>query len=77
MRARAIETQCYVLAAAQHGRHDDEGLRESFGHSMIVDPWGQIEAMVPDGPGMAVGEIDLERVHATRNRIPVHDHRRM
>ena len=40
IRARAIENQCYLLAPAQHGRHDDVGLRETWGHSMIVDPWG-------------------------------------
>ena len=76
LRARAIETQCYVLAPAQFGKHDDQGLRESFGHAMIVDPWGQIVAMVPDGPGVAVAEIDLKRVEQVRRAIPVLDHRR-
>ena len=71
LRARAIETQCYVVAPAQYGKHDDRGLRESYGHSMIVDPWGQIVAMVPDGPGVALAEIDLARVESVRQAIPV------
>ena len=77
LRARAIETQCWLLAPAQSGRHDDRGLRESFGHAMIVDPWGQIVAMAPDGPGMALAEIDLDRVRRVRAAIPVADHRRL
>jgi predicted amidohydrolase len=77
LRARAIENQCYVLAPAQYGKHDDSGLRESYGHAMIVDPWGQIVAMVPDGPGVALAEIDLDRVAAVRRAIPVGDHRKV
>lgn len=77
LRARAIETQCYVLAPAQFGRHDDRGLRESFGHSMIIDPWGQILAMVPDGTGVAVADIDLDRVARVRQSMPVFDHRKL
>lgn len=76
LRARAIENQCYVLAPAQYGKHDDEGLRESHGHSLIVDPWGQIVAMVPDGPGIALAEIDLGRVERIRQALPVTDHSR-
>ncbi|MFQ5350439.1 MAG: carbon-nitrogen hydrolase family protein [Thermoanaerobaculia bacterium] len=77
LRARAIESQCWLLAPAQSGRHDDRGLRESFGHAMIVDPWGQIVAMAPDGPGLALAEIDLDRVRRVRAAIPVADHRRL
>ncbi len=51
LRARAIETQCYVLAPAQWGAHDDAGLKESYGHAMIVDPWGLVIARASDGPG--------------------------
>ena len=76
LRARAIESQCWVLAPAQSGRHDDRGLRESFGHAMIVDPWGHIVAMAPDGPGLALAEVDLGQVHRVRAAIPVADHRR-
>ena len=77
LRARAIENQCYVLAPAQHGRHDDGGLRESYGHAMIVDPWGLPVAVASDGPGLALAEIDLERVARVRRAIPVRHHRRL
>lgn len=76
VRARAIECQAYVLAPGQVGRHDDGGLRESHGQSMIVDPWGQVLAQVPDGVGIAVAEIDLARVARVRSAIPVAHHRR-
>jgi deaminated glutathione amidase len=74
LRARAIEDQCYVLAPAQYGRHDDPGLRESYGHAMIVDPWGQVVATASDGPGLALAEIDLDRVARIRDAIPVGVH---
>jgi predicted amidohydrolase len=77
LRARAIESQCWLLAPAQWGRHDDRGLRRSFGHAMIVDPWGEVVAMVPEGPGMAMAEIDLERVRRVRAAIPIAAHRRL
>jgi deaminated glutathione amidase len=77
LRARAIENQCYVVAPAQHGRHDDAGLRESYGHAMIVDPWGVVVACASDGPGLAIAEIDLERVAAVRRALPVAAHRRL
>jgi predicted amidohydrolase len=77
LRARAIENQSYVIAPAQHGRHDDGGLRESWGHAMIVDPWGIPVATASDGPGLALAEIDLERVARMRRAIPVAAHRRL
>jgi predicted amidohydrolase len=77
LRARAIENQCYVLAPAQHGVHDDGGLRESYGHAMIVDPWGLPLAVAADGPGLALAEIDLERVARVRRAIPMRQHRRV
>lgn len=77
MRARAIENQCFVVAPAQVGRHDDDGLRESFGHTMIVDPWGQILARASDAPGLALAEIDLDQVEAVRRSMPVASHRRL
>lgn len=77
LRARAVECQCYVIAPAQHGRHDDAGLRESYGHALIVDPWGQVVAAASDGPGLALAEIDRERVARVRRAIPVADHRRL
>jgi predicted amidohydrolase len=76
-RSRAIETQCFVIAPAQWGRHDDDGLRESFGHAMVVDPWGQVVAMAANGPGMALAEIDLEQLRRVRLAIPVEDHRKL
>ena len=77
MRARAIENQCYVLAPAQHGEHDDAGLKASYGHAMIVDPWGLVVARASDGPGIALAEIDLERAARIRRAIPVARHRRI
>jgi predicted amidohydrolase len=77
LRARAIETQCWVLAAAQWGKHDDQGLKESYGHAMIVDPWGQVVASCSDGTGLALAEIDLERVARVRRAMPVQAHRRL
>jgi len=76
LRARAIETQCWVIAPGQFGHHDDGGLRESHGHSMIVDPWGLVTAQISDGTGIVVAEIDLERVAQVRRAIPVESHRR-
>ncbi len=76
-RARAVENQCWVISPAQHGRHDDDGLRESYGHTMIVDPWGQVVAAAGDGPGLALAEIDTGIVHRVRRAMPVADHRRL
>jgi predicted amidohydrolase len=77
LRARAIETQCWVLAAAQFGHHDDDGLRQSFGHSCIIDPWGLVVGMAADGPGLALAEIDRERVARLRRSMPISNHRRL
>ena len=73
LRARAIETQCYVLAAAQSGRHNSK--RTSFGHSMIVDPWGQVIAELESGTGVAVADIDLEFLRTTRRQLPCLEHK--
>ncbi|WP_421979966.1 carbon-nitrogen hydrolase family protein [Roseibium sp.] len=68
-RARAIENGAYVISAAQGGRHEDG--RETFGHSLIVDPWGDVVAELDtDAPGHLVAEIDLARVSKARARIP-------
>jgi predicted amidohydrolase len=75
LRARAIENQCYVLAANQGGAHN--ATRETFGHSMIVDPWGRVLARVEKGEGVAVASIDLESLHELRRKMPVQAHRRM
>ena len=71
LRARAIETQSWVMAPAQVGRHDDQGLRESYGHALIVDPWGTVAADAGDPPGIAVAEIDLNRLREVRQAIPM------
>jgi len=75
IRARAIENQCYVLAANHGGVHNAK--RETFGHSMIVDPWGRVLAQVDKGEGFAVAEIDLVGLHALRAKMPVQSHRRL
>ncbi len=68
LRARAIETGSYVLAAAQAGTHEDG--RETYGHSMIVDPWGRVIAEAGSEPGLLVAEIDIAEVTAARARVP-------
>lgn len=75
IRARAIECQAYVIAPGQYGLHDDQGLCQTYGHSMIVDPWGHILGMSPDGLGIALAEIDLDLVTKTRRGMPLGDHR--
>jgi predicted amidohydrolase len=75
LRARAIENQCYVLAANHGGVHN--AMRETFGHSMIVDPWGRILAEVEEGEGFACADIDLEALHELRAKMPVQSHRRL
>lgn len=75
LRARAIENQCYVLAANQGGVHNSS--RETYGHSMIVDPWGRVLARVEKGEGIALAEVDLEQLHELRERMPVQEHRRL
>ncbi len=69
LRARAIETGSYIIAAAQGGHHEDG--RETFGHSMIVDPWGRILAEAEREPGIIVADIDPAMSETTRARIPV------
>jgi predicted amidohydrolase len=77
LRARAIETQSYVIAPGQFGEHDDAGLRATYGHSLIIDPWGVVVAEASDGPGLAMAEIDLDRVRRIRAQMPVQQHRRL
>lgn len=75
VRARAVENLCYVLAPAQSGTHDNG--RETYGDSMIVDPWGQVLARVAEaGPGLAVAEIDRTLQHELRGRFPALAHRK-
>ncbi|HNC99130.1 MAG TPA: nitrilase-related carbon-nitrogen hydrolase, partial [Myxococcota bacterium] len=74
LRARAIESQCYLLAPAQEGPHDSGGLRHSYGHSLILDPWGTVLAECGEGPGLCLAEIDLARLQKIRRAIPVRQH---
>ncbi|XP_019288761.1 deaminated glutathione amidase isoform X4 [Panthera pardus] len=74
LRARAIETQCYVVAAAQCGRHHEK--RASYGHSMVVDPWGTVVARCSEGPGLCLARIDLRYLRQLRQQLPVFRHRR-
>jgi len=75
VRARAIENQCFVLAAAQHGTHPQG--RATYGKSMIVDPWGDVLAQVGEGPGVAIAELDFEYQDRVRAAIPCGKHRRL
>jgi nitrilase len=72
LRARAIETQCYIVAPAQIFSHGAG--KACFGHSMIIDPWGQVIAMVPDEVGVATATIDLKRLASVRSKLPVARH---
>lgn len=74
LRARAIETQCFVVAAAQTGQHEDG--RETFGHSLVVDPWGRVLLDAGTEPGLYFCDLDLTEIAAVRARIPVHTHHR-
>ena len=73
MRARAIENACWVIAAAQSGHHGDG--RTTFGHSLVVDPWGEVILDMGEGEGLGFAEIELDRVSEARTRIPVIAHR--
>jgi predicted amidohydrolase len=76
LRARAIENQAWVLAPGQVGLHDDNGLMQSYGHSLIINPWGEIVAEIQDGEGYCIATIDLNDVSRIRASMPVQDHRR-
>lgn len=75
LRARAIENQCYVLAAAQGGVHPNG--RRTWGHSMLIDPWGDIIDVLPEGPGLVGGNIDTQRLAEVRSALPALRHRVM
>lgn len=73
LRARAIENQCYVLASAQTGYHPNG--RHTWGHSMLIDPWGKIVAELPDTEGVVVGQIDEQLIEEVRRNLPALQHR--
>ena len=74
LRARAIEAGLFVVAAAQVGRHEDG--RQTFGHSLVVDPWGEILLDMGESQGIGFADIDLSRISDVRSRIPALNHRR-
>jgi nitrilase len=74
LRARAVENQCYVIAAAQGGVHENG--RRTFGHSMVVDPWGKVLNVLPEGEGVVVAELDPARIASVRLQLPALEHRR-
>jgi len=80
LRARAIESQAYVLASAQCGRHQSvkgESSRETYGNSLAIDPWGQVLTQLQSSPAMEVITLSKKRIAEVRRQIPMHGHRRL
>jgi len=75
LRARAVENQCYVLAAAQGGTHLNG--RRTWGHSMVVDPWGEVLAVCEEGEGVVLADLDPARIAQVRLQLPALAHRRL
>jgi nitrilase len=75
LRARAIENQCYVLASAQGGTHRNG--RRTFGHSMLIGPWGEVRSQLPEGEGVVVGEVDTDFLAEVRQSLPALKHRKL
>ncbi|MFI6824383.1 carbon-nitrogen hydrolase family protein [Micromonospora sp. NPDC050187] len=75
LRARAIENQCFVAAAGQTGDHEPG--RTCFGRSMVIDPWGTVLTQVPDGTGLTIADLDLERLRTIRAELPSLANRRL
>ncbi|RQR39170.1 MULTISPECIES: carbon-nitrogen hydrolase family protein [unclassified Burkholderia] len=73
LRARAVENQCYVLAAAQGGKHENG--RRTWGHSMLIDPWGEIVAVRDEGASVVSGALDPQRIADVRQSLPAWRHR--
>ncbi|CAL8108947.1 unnamed protein product [Orchesella dallaii] len=74
LRARAIETQCFVIAAAQTGHHNEK--RSSYGHSLIIDPWGKVLADAKKEVGVITADLDLNQIASVRKKMPVLNHRK-
>ena len=70
-----MENQCYVIAPAQGGTHENG--RRTWGHSMVVDPWGEVLAVRPEGEGVVVAEVDPARIAQVRSQLPALAHRRL
>ncbi|MEZ6961109.1 MULTISPECIES: carbon-nitrogen hydrolase family protein [unclassified Aeromonas] len=75
LRSRAVENLAFVLASAQGGHHP--GGRRTFGHSMIIDPWGRVLARVEEGQGMAIATLDLAAQRTVRSQLPALAHRKI
>lgn len=75
LRARAVENQCYVIAAAQGGQHASG--RRTWGHSLVVDPWGEVLAVRPEGEGVVFADVDPARLAEVRRQLPALAHRRL
>lgn len=75
LRARAIENQCYMIASAQWGNH--AGGRKTWGHSMMINPWGEVIAELAEGEGVIVADVSQHEVDKVRNSMPVLQHRRL
>ena len=75
LRARAIENQCYVLAAAQGGEHENG--RRTWGHSMLVDPWGEVQSELAEGEGFIIGDLDPAKLNEVRVSLPALEHRKL
>jgi len=75
LRARAVENQCVVLAAAQGGTHPNG--RRTWGHSMVVDPWGRVLDALPEGEGVVMADVDAAHVASVRRQLPALQHRRL
>jgi len=75
LRARAIENQCYVLASAQGGTHVNQ--RRTWGHSLLIDPWGTVLADLPEGEGFILGLLSKEKLNEVRSQLPALAHRKL
>ena len=75
LRARAIENQCYVLASAQGGIHQNQ--RRTWGNSMLIDPWGSILANLPEGEGFISGDLCKDKLNEVRSKLPALAHRKL
>ena len=75
LRARAIENQCYVLASAQGGKHQNQ--RRTWGNSMLIDPWGDIMANLPEGEGFISGVLCKDKLNEVRSKLPALAHRKL
>ena len=75
LKARAIENQCYVLAAGQCGKH--QAGRTTYGHSMIIDPWGKVLAKLEEGEGIITAQLDYNHLQHIRQQLPALQHRKL